>query len=465
MSYRPAFDVSTVYYAEKALHFLLDGEATTDVTRLLRTLQKVSALTEEDPNDQYLHLNRAFAELAGYQEKGTGVFIPGPQPNPLEGERMIRLCFGLLCLASIVESICVAEQLIYIKGAGRSSFRFPSVAPRLNLTDLTNTPTPAWAELTLTSNAEAQYVEWIRSGPLATKELAQRRVSFLAGHAVTIPFLDLCSSLYDTSAGLYAPMSIDTFSILKEIKEHQLPFQMFERTVPVTAINLYSNQIGKLNRMIGYVHNGLCYNQLSILGDCDYQPNSVRAPFLFALKSSSTPWSKQRMVQSLWAAVGCSIHEKERAIFPKIAPTESDVTQTTFLFAVVLGMAQSAEDILPAAYRLRQILAPLRRQLAEHGWDAAFNDALQEYCMTQQMHAKVRAEGVTARLRQITFPIPGRKASWLYSPLHRKKNYLNRIRIVADQYRNIFSLAERLEHLVQKQRRAPRSKRRSGGTS
>src|SRR5689334_14399182 len=98
--YSPAFDTSTLYYAEKALYYLADPPHFNSQA-ILAGMRHLARLTSKHPGEDYLNLNRAFAEFCGVTEIRPGVFAMPRQDDydNTGGKLLIRFVFGVLCLA------------------------------------------------------------------------------------------------------------------------------------------------------------------------------------------------------------------------------------------------------------------------------------------------------------------------------------------------------------------------------
>ena len=74
MAYKPAFDISTLHYANKAVAWLASDDEQVPILRLLRYVKQFAIWNHESEGQSYLHLNRIIARASGLTEESSGQF-------------------------------------------------------------------------------------------------------------------------------------------------------------------------------------------------------------------------------------------------------------------------------------------------------------------------------------------------------------------------------------------------------
>lgn len=453
--YQPAVDVSTAYYAEHAIATLVDPDKLQGISlrRLLAEVRQLQVWSSDSPQDDAEHLSRAVGRLYGFPESAKGelsfVGVPidtvgwyGP------GGQLLRLLFGLQCLSRIIDAICLGRGIHFIPGTGYSGFALERIAPTVFRSDQQQPNEPLWTTVTADNSDAVAYESWLKKGPAT---LSARNISSLvsdaAANALTMPFVDLAGNLYDTSAGMYTPMAEDARSpeaLHRWLSpQSQRAIAIIEKGLRGSFYSCLSVYPWLLGRMVGYLRNGLCYQQICFINGWHYIQNSVRAPFLYALHKSGG--DRSLILDALMEAVGVVPHHTRQT--PGAVP-QSRLGREPFLFALVLAAATTAADILPSAYRLREALTPLRMHIQEKGWDGHFHTTFTDLLNYLKLREKVRQmESVDLKVLRVS--VPGPRMAWLYEPYYwGRKRFANSIRIVVDEYRKLYSVAERLETLV-----------------
>lgn len=350
--------------------------------------------------------------------------------------------FALLCLASVVEAIILGEEVFYIPGTTAYGFSLNKLAPYLAAADRKHGA--IWKQVRFA--ARRIYEQWIYDGPLSNRLVTEagRAVEGLAVESLRAPFIDLGGHLYDTSAGSGMPVAVDAHA---PIHYPVMGTPELEKLVPKTPLNWTQQMLNQLGRMLGYLINGVCYQEICFLTDLDYAANPLRAPFLFGLHSGSGPTDRETMRKALHAAVGYTPEAVSNMRWPESDFRREAINYSYMLFALAVANSKVADDLLPAAYRLRKELEPLRLYVRDHGWDGRFDEGMRDLVLTLKQRDKFVCGSEMTWV--VSIPLVTQRLAWLYTPHYPTRPWLRSVRVVADQYRAIASLSERIEKLTE----------------
>lgn len=446
MGYRPAFDASTVYYADSAAQWLANREHGSQMTGYLALLSRLHMWATEHPTDVPAQFFEVMGTLNGAKKTGPGTFdIEGMESGwSSPGGRLVRLLFGLLSLSRVVESICLGDELHYFPLAG---YQFSQVCPFLSQFDRHASSGSIWVDSRLEGEKPAaRFERWIRRGPIS-EAAVKTALSQMAERSLPHPYIALAAHLYDTSAGgAGKPMPAECdCEIRVEGNIHDL-----DKLVPTSILVPTDNMLGVLNRFRGYLVNAVVYDVVASSLGIHYVPNDIRGPFLYAVKSCQTPSDRDYMIRALEKAIGVSRpHPGEQALAE--GPEEHEkVSVGHAAFGLVLAEARDATDIVPAAYRLRQVFAPFRDHISRIGWTAGTERQFQRFLRRLAVERKVEEEGLGLPIKGLTARISGDRVAWLFKPYYTgRRRLFNSIRVCVDNYRFMYSMSDRLRRLVE----------------
>jgi hypothetical protein len=342
---------------------------------------------------------------------------------------LLQLIFGLLSLSQVIEALCLGEEVHYQSGLATFGRPLAEIAPYI--TRQTGDST-LWRPIKPYTNRERKQIhEWVHSGPLAHASVVRET---LIGH------------LLDASIGVQTTMPLecrtyfDGFHVERELGG-------LNHVVPSTGATCYMTDLVMLERMYGYIINGIYYSYLHSLKGLDYSQNVARAPFIFACLAGTGTDDLERMRTVLTSAIHPHLTTQDAREDAGVYRRE-EIDRRHLLLAATLADAGSASDILPSALRLRKKLAPLRDHVAKHGLDRELMAGLEDLITRQNVRHGTSSQNFGIKVLGVELKSLTLDMRWLLRPHYLgRRSYLNGLVAVADQYRGIFSLAERLEKL------------------
>ena len=427
MLYRPALDPSTVYFAHDALDTLI-----TNPLLVSRACSSIGPLLQKDYRG-YPLLLALLVTLNGAKLRDDGEW-DFTRANTERGNDFLCFTFGVLCLARVIEAICLGERVHFLNGfRERHSLQSVRERHRMHLID-----DSIWTEVSFNDEQTAQFQSALEHNQLTRDPKKVDYIVKLGETHLGKAYLELGSILNIVSDGITGhPLAAEVHS----------PFDTIPDPVPPAGplVDVAGNYV-QLQRFWGYLLSGLGYELACQIGRLDYIRNDYRAPFNGAILYA--PWGNFKEFSRLFRMV-------------ILGPTDSKSSASNVrydlgmeLLHLVVQQARNVHDIMPKVYELRHRLTPIRTEIARHGLtDKLMTDAVRCFLYTKEYRERkengIKLSGKLKDIAGVEASIRADSVAMLFKPLTFSSTR-QVLYFVADRYDRALAMTDDLFRLAER---------------
>ena len=431
-SFKPAFDSSTLYFANQSLQWLKNPPSNIDFENIFFRIRENNIWEGSQESDTlYNKLTQIFLLENGaiINQSGKIDISNFDSDRGSHGHILMQMIFGLLCLSKVIESIVLGEEINYLSHPGAERIKsLEEIASNFVLYEYTD----IWKTVNLTDEEKTKYIDWITN--ISGDETLNKKIEEINIALFSQPYMSFGAALFDVSNGIPHTLTTESTPPTEAFTYAIRPEQL--KHLPTNAFLHSQSDLVQVGRTNGYLLNGLFYQYISSLKNIDYVANEYRSPLLDVLAHTCDINDKERIleiVNFIANDVKNSGNSTESWSF------EESIDITNLIFAVVVSNSNNANGIIHEAYKMREQLSPLRDKISQYGFSEELKQEI-KHLLDYKMNQKQKREFKT---KYITIPLQGPLLDFLQKPRYfGAKKHLSSISMLVDKYETMIALTD-----------------------
>ncbi len=435
-SYKPAFDSSTLYFANQSLEWLVNPPKDINFDTIFYKIRENKIWEKSSDEDSlYKKLNQMFMFENGATVDESGLNLDNyTSGRNSTGHIYMQMIFGLISLSKVIESIVLGEEINFLRHPGAARVKSLDEAGK-------NFILPGykdlWKTVELTDEEKEAYIQW--SGEIADEAKYISKIEEIVIELFAQPYMSFGATLFDISNGVEHVLTAECTSANEGFR-NALYMPEIEKHLPTNTFMITQADVAVAGRTFSYLTNGLFYKYISNIKEIDYVPNEYRSPLLDILASTKDINDKERIFEIISHIAGEMKKEDKDQDSSEITWSfQEDIDIENLIFAAVISTAGSASSIMETAYKMREELSSLRDEISKNGINEKMKNDLNDLLKRRIKHKN----GIDFKTKQINIPIQGTVLDFLLKPRYiGSKKHLTSINMLVDKYESMIALTE-----------------------
>jgi len=421
-----SFDQSTIFYANEFINWL--KRPTSESKNFLKILADAFSHRASYPEDGIIV--EACQRVSECYHGGIYSLTGVGHDNPNIMNLIVQLIFGVLCLEKVTMGICLGSNTCLLPSPSSiPGIKFSFCGKNFYKEDEKQLK-KVWCEPSIKDEDKADYASWLEKFKHPENQKLANEIKEITGTALSLPFLRLGEYLADVSSGIIEHVLV---------REQHSPIDDFFGTF--TYKNLYffndlnytpyKNQV-LTSRLFPYLLNAFCYKYISNKINATYICNDYREPFLNIMTLSTKNFDTFSRIKS---GIKFALFDEANELDNMGGQVEQIPDLGYLLLSSAIFDAKSVNDLLPAIYRLRNKLAPVREYFEASRLNIISRNDVKEINNLITHRSDENDFGFEMKVMQVK--VSNSWFKWLYHEVWSIKNpHLAILVSLKDRYRN-----------------------------